>query len=369
MENREINLTQTTSNTVEVSNFGITKDGQTINCYTLKNKNGMCVEIIDLGGIITSLLAPDQNGNWEDVVLGFVDPKDYLENEYYYGAIVGRYVNRISGGKFTIDGKEYFLNKNDKTNALHGGGQGFSHKIWDVEVLENTEFPTLKLSNFSKDGEQNFPGNLTTTVFYTLKEDNSLEITYEAQTDKTTVINLTQHSYFNLSGNFSEPIIDHKLQIYADKFLPINSNLVPTGERGKVHNTSFDFNNPKVIGEDISNNDEQLLIATGYDHTWIIDGSGLRKVASVYHERSGRLMEVSTTEPGLQFYSGNFLDGKFPNKSGGRNKMRTGFCLETQHFPNSPNQDDFPSTILRPGEKYSSKTIYKFSANNNLWKL
>ena len=329
----------------------------------------MCVQVISLGGIITSLLAPDRNGKWEDVVLGFVDPEDYLENEYYYGAIVGRYSNRISGGKFTIDGKNYDLDKNDKTNTLHGGSEGFSHKLWTPEILEIDELATLKLSLISKDGDQNFPGNLTTNVFYTLKEDNSLEISYEAQTDKTTVINLTQHSYFNLSGNLSEPITDHELQICADQFLPINSSLVPTGERRPVHKTSFDFNTPKLIGEDISNDDEQLLIGNGYDHTWIIEGADLRKAAKVYHEKSGRLMEVCTTEPGLQFYSGNFLDGKFLNKSGGKNEKRTGFCLETQHFPDSPNQDDFPSTILKPGEKYTTKTIYKFSAKNYLWKL
>lgn len=347
---------------VHTSDYGVTPKGDSIKKYTLSNKNGMKVEVINFGGIITSLTAPDRNGKYEDVVLGFTKPEGYFDgNPYYFGALIGRYGNRIANAKFTLDGKTYEINKNDGPNSLHGGKEGFHTRFWNIEVVKDAKFPTLKLSYTSADGEEGYPGKLTTTVFYTLTDDNALEISYEAETDKPTVVNLTQHSYFNLSGNFTKTITDHELQINADHFLPVNETLIPTGEQKAVKGTPFDFTVSKPIGKDISADDDQLKKGKGYDHNWILNGKGLRSIAKVYHQGTGRLMEVFTDEPGVQFYSGNFLDGKFDTKTGGKNEFRTGFCLETQHFPDSPNQPSFPSSELKPGQKYQSKTIYKFS--------
>ncbi|QWT87018.1 galactose mutarotase [Chryseobacterium sp. PCH239] len=347
---------------VHTSDYGVTPKGDSIKKYTLSNKNGMKVEVINFGGIITSLTAPDRNGKYEDVVLGFTKPEGYFDgNPYYFGALIGRYGNRIANAKFTLDGKTYEINKNDGPNSLHGGKEGFHTRFWNIEVVKDAKFPTLKLSYTSADGEEGYPGKLTTTVFYTLTDDNALEISYEAETDKPTVVNLTQHSYFNLSGNFTKTITDHELQINADHFLPVNETLIPTGEQKAVKGTPFDFTVSKPIGKDISADDDQLKKGKGYDHNWILNGKGLRSIAKVYHQGTGRLMEVFTDEPGVQFYSGNFLDGKFDTKTGGKNEFRTGFCLETQHFPDSPNQPSFPSTELKLGQKYQSKTIYKFS--------
>lgn len=346
---------------IQISDYGMTVKGDSVKKYTLTNKNGMTVEVINLGGIITSLTAPDKNGKYEDVVLGFTNPEDYLENPYFYGALIGRFGNRIANGKFRLNGIEYNVNKNDGQNSLHGGKDGFHTKFWNIEPLKDSQFPTLKLTYTSPDGEEGFPGNLKATIYYTLTGDNALEISYEAETDKTTVVNLTQHSYFNLSGDFSKPITDHELQINADQFLPVNETLIPTGELKSVKNSPFDFTVSKPIGKSIDEENDQLKLGKGYDHHWILNGSGLRTIATVYHPSTGRLMEVQSTEPGVQFYSGNFLDGKFETKTGGKNEARTGFCLETQHFPDSPNQPDFPSTVLKPGQKYETKTIYKFS--------
>lgn len=347
---------------VHTSDYGVTPKGDSIKKYTLSNKNGMKVEVINFGGIITSLTAPDRNGKYEDVVLGFTKPEGYFDgNPYYFGALIGRYGNRIANAKFTLDGKTYEINKNDGPNSLHGGKEGFHTRFWNIEVVKDAKFPTLKLSYTSADGEEGYPGKLTTTVFYMLTDDNALEISYEAETDKPTVVNLTQHSYFNLSGNFTKTITDHELQINADHFLPVNETLIPTGEQKAVKGTPFDFTVSKPIGKDISADDDQLKKGKGYDHNWILNGKGLRSIAKVYHQGTGRSMEVFTDEPGVQFYSGNFLDGKFDTKTGGKNEFRTGFCLETQHFPDSPNQPSFPSTELKPGQKYHSKTIYKFS--------
>ncbi|UWX61473.1 galactose mutarotase [Chryseobacterium oranimense] len=347
---------------VHTSDYGVTPKGDSIKKYTLTNKNGMKVEVINFGGIITSLTAPDRNGKYEDVVLGFTKPEAYFEgNPYYFGALIGRYGNRIANAKFSLEGKTYEIDKNDGPNSLHGGKEGFHTRFWNIEAVKDAKFPTLKLSYTSTDGEEGYPGKLTTIVFYTLTDDNALEIFYEAETDKPTVVNLTQHSYFNLSGNFTKTITDHELLINADHFLPVNETLIPTGEQKDVKGTPFDFTAAKSIGKDINAEDDQLKKGKGYDHNWILNGKGLRTIAQVYHPATGRLMEVFTDEPGVQFYSGNFLDGKFDTKTGGKNEFRTGFCLETQHFPDSPNQPSFPSTELKPGQKYHSKTIYKFS--------
>ncbi|WP_126650603.1 aldose epimerase family protein [Chryseobacterium aureum] len=347
---------------VHTSDYGVTPKGDSIKKYTLTNKNGMKVEVINFGGIITSLTAPDRNGKYEDVVLGFTKPEGYFEgNPYYFGALIGRYGNRIANAKFSLEGKTYEIDKNDGPNSLHGGKEGFHTRFWNIEAVKDAKFPTLKLSYTSNDGEEGYPGKLTTTVFYTLTDDNALEISYEAETDKPTVVNLTQHSYFNLSGNFTKTITDHELLINADHFLPVNETLIPTGEQKDVKGTPFDFTAAKSIGKDLNAEDDQLKKGKGYDHNWILNGKGLRSIAQVYHPATGRLMEVLTDEPGVQFYSGNFLDGKFDTKTGGKNEFRTGFCLETQHFPDSPNQPSFPSTELKPGQKYHSKTIYKFS--------
>jgi aldose 1-epimerase len=347
---------------VHTSDYGVTPKGDSIKKYTLTNKNGMKVEVINFGGIITSLTAPDRNGKYEDVVLGFTKPEGYFEgNPYYFGALIGRYGNRIANAKFSLEGKTYEIDKNDGPNSLHGGKEGFHTRFWNIEAVKDAKFPTLKLSYTSNDGEEGYLGKLTTTVFYTLTDDNALEISYEAETDKPTVVNLTQHSYFNLSGNFTKTITDHELLINADHFLPVNETLIPTGEQKDVKGTPFDFTAAKSIGKDINAEDDQLKKGKGYDHNWILNGKGLRTIAQVYHPATGRLMEVLTDEPGVQFYSGNFLDGKFDTKTGGKNEFRTGFCLETQHFPDSPNQPSFPSTELKPGQKYHSKTIYKFS--------
>ncbi len=322
----------------------------------------MTAKIINYGGIITSLTAPNKDGKYEDVVLGYTKPEDYFNgNPYYFGALIGRYGNRIANAKFTLDGKEFNIDKNDGPNSLHGGKEGFFSKVWTAEIVKDAQLPTLKLTYVSADGEEGYPGKLTATVTYTLTDDDALEIAYDAETDKATVVNLTQHSYFNLSGNFTNPITDHELQIKADKFLPVDATLIPTGVQQDVKGTAFDFTTAKPIGKDIEAAEEQLKLGKGYDHNWILNGSGMRNIATVYHAASGRVMEVSTDQPGVQFYSGNFLDAKYDTKTGGKNEFRTGLCLETQHFPDSPNQPSFPTTVLKPGEKYATKTIYKFS--------
>lgn len=351
-----------TMENIQVSDYGVTSAGDSIRKYTLTNKNGMKVEVINFGGIITSLTAPDKNGKYEDVVLGFTKAEDYFNgNPYYFGALIGRYGNRIANAEFSLEGKTYKIDKNDGPNSLHGGKEGFHTKFWNIEPVKDAKFPTLKLTYTSADGEEGYPGKMTTTVLYTLTDEDAVEISYEAVTDKATVVNLTQHSYFNLSGNFTKTVTDHELQINADQFLPVNETLIPTGEQKPVKGSPFDFTVSKAIGKDINADDDQLKKGKGYDHNWILNGKGMRSIAKVCHPESGRMMEVLTDEPGVQFYSGNFLDGKFETKTGGKNEFRTGFCLETQHFPDSPNQSGFPSTELKPGQKYHTKTIYKFS--------
>lgn len=343
--------------------YGSTSDGEEVVQYTLKNKNGMEVKIITYGGRITSLTAPDKEGNFEDVVLGFSSLEQYTKDNPFFGALIGRFGNRIAQGKFTLDGEEYTLARNNGENHLHGGEKGFDKVIWTVDE-EISDSRTLVLSYISEDMEEGYPGRLETTVTYTLNEDNSLDVEYEATTDKKTVLNLTQHAYFNLSGDFSNDILDHKLEINADQYLPVTENLIPIGELRDVANTPFDFREPKAIGEDIEAENEQLKIAGGYDHNWVLNEqeTGMRFAASAYHEETGRFLEVHTNEPGIQLYSGNFLDGTLPRQyDNGTYGHRSGFCLETQHYPDSPNQEQFPSVVLEPGEKYSSKTSFKFS--------
>ena len=344
------------------ADYGATPEGVKIEQYTLTNAKGMKMEVITLGGIITSLTAPDKDGKFEDIVLGYKDKEEYFKgNPYFFGAIIGRYGNRIAKGKFTLDGKAYQLPINNEPNSLHGG-KGFDKRVWTAEEVAGAPYPTLKLSYTAKDGEEGYPGNLKTIVTYTLTDDNALEISYEAETDKKTVINLTQHSYFNLSGDFSKLITDHELTLKADKFLPVDATLIPTGELKAVAGTPFDFTTAKEIGKDINAADDQLKKGGGYDHCWIFTDAAktLREVASVYHKASGRYMEVYTDQPAVQFYSGNFIDGTKASKTGGNYQKRSGLCLETQHYPDAPNQPKFPSTVLNPGEKYTTKTTYKF---------
>ncbi|AVR46230.1 galactose-1-epimerase [Christiangramia fulva] len=352
--------------TIKTEDFGTTKNGEKVEKYILSNESGLEMSVISYGGIITSYKAPDKNGNYEDIVLGLDSLSQYENGSPYFGAIIGRYGNRIAKGKFTLEGKEYQLETNDGPNHLHGGNKGFDKVVWNVEPGEADEnSASLKLTHTSKDGAGGYPGNLDVTVIYTLNKDNSLDISYEATTDKTTIVNLTNHSYFNLSGDFSEKILDHLVEINADQFLPIDKTLIPTGELKSVEGTPFDFTQPTQIGKalELENSNEQLKRGPGFDHCWVLNNqdSGVRFAASAYHPESGRFMEVYTNEPGLQFYTGNFLDGTLPAKGGGTYGKRTGFCMETEHYPDSPNQKGFPSVVLKPGEKYTSQTSYKFS--------
>lgn len=346
---------------VAKSDYATMADGTKIDKYTLKNANGMEMEVITYGGIITKLTAPDKNGKFEDVVLSYTTPGEYLNgNPYFFGGIIGRYGNRIAKGKFALDGKPCQLTANDGQNHLHGG-KGFDKRVWTAETAEG-DAPSIKLSYTAKDGEEGYPGNLKVTVTYTLTKQNSLEISYEAETDKKTIVNLTQHSYFNLSG-LGKTILDHELRLAADKFLPVDATLIPTGELKAVKGTPFDFTAPKAIGKDIGQADDQLKKGQGYDHCWVFRESGteMKEVGSLYHPASGRLITVLTDQPAIQFYSGNFLDGTHASKTGGNYEKRSGLCLETQHYPDSPNRPEFPTTVLNPGEKYRTKTVYAFS--------
>ncbi|MBK5194203.1 MAG: galactose mutarotase [Flavobacteriaceae bacterium] len=349
--------------TIEKTAFGTTPEGESVDKYTLKNQKGMEVAIITYGGIITSLKVPNKDNVYEDVVLGYDSLAKYTKSSPYFGAIIGRYGNRIAKGKFSLDGKEYKLATNDGPNHLHGGAKGFDKVVWTAVAIKGDSTASLKLTYLSKDLEEGYPGNLKAVVTYTLTNDNVLEVLYEATTDKKTIVNLTQHSYFNLSANFSKTILDHEIAINADTFIPVDATLIPTGKLTDVTNTPFDFRAAKVIGKDIEAKDDQLKKGLGYDHCWILNNQneGFKLAASAYHPESGRLLEIYSDEPGIQFYTGNFLDGTLPSKTGGTYAHRTGFCLETQHYPDSPNQKYFPSTVLNPGEKYTSKTSFKFS--------
>ena len=343
--------------------FGKTSDNVDVSQYTLKNRKGMEVSVISYGGIITSWKAKGRDGKYEDVVLGFDNLRDYENKSPYFGALIGRYGSRIKEGKFSLDGVEYNLAKNNGENHLHGGVEGFDKVIWDVEEEVDESSASLKLRYKSTDKEEGYPGNLDIKVTYTLTNEDELKIRYEAETDKKTIVNLTQHSYFNLSSGLSTDVLAHEVTIDADYFLPVDKTLIPTGELRDVGQTPFDFREYKAVGDDIDLQDTQLTYGNGYDHCWVLNNQddGVRFVASAFDPLSGRLLEVFSDQPGIQFYSGNFLDGTLKSREGRNYGFRSGFCLETQHYPNSPNQQSFPSVILNPGEKYDTETIFKFS--------
>lgn len=338
--------------------FGKTTDGVAVDLYTLTNAKGMEARITNYGGIIVSLTAPDRTGKFADVVLGFDSLDGYLKPNPYFGALIGRYGNRIANGRFTLDGKEYTLATNNNGNALHGGIKGFDKVVWNVRDASDK---SLQLTYVSKDGEEGYPGNLSVTVIYTLTDDNELKINYSAFTDKKTVVNLTNHSYFNLAGGGD--ILKHELTLNAEQFTPVDKGLIPTGELRKVAGTPFDFTQSTAIGARIDSKDEQIVFGGGYDHNFVLSNapSPLRQAAAVYEPTTGRVLEVYTTEPGVQFYTGNFLDGTITGKGGTVYNKRTGFCLETQHFPDSPNKPNFPSTALAPGARYDTTTVYQFT--------
>ncbi len=347
---------------IQVKPFGKTPDGEQVELYTLTNANGVKTEIMTYGGIVVSLEVPDRKGNLDDVVLGYDNLGGYVENNPYFGALVGRYGNRIDKGKFTLNGKEYTLAVNNGPNHLHGGLKGFDKVVWDAEKVQTGDAVGVRLSYLSEDGEEGYPGNLDCTVTYTLTNDNELKIDYKATTDKPTVVNLTHHSYFNLTG-CERDILDHEMMLNADRFTPVDEGLIPTGELRPVQGTVMDFTTPTPIGARIDSDYQQIEYGGGYDHNWVLnkDGRDMTPAARVYEPTTGRVMEVFTTEPGVQFYSGNFLDGTITGKDDTVYKHRYGFCLETQHFPDSPNKPQFPSVVLRPGETYTHTTVYKFS--------
>jgi len=343
------------------ADFGKTKDGKAVEIYTLTNSRGSEARIITYGGTVVSLKVPDKQGKFGDVVLGFDSIADYEKHTAFFGALIGRYGNRIAKGKFTLDGRVYSLATNNGENHLHGGVKGFDKVVWTAKPSTDQNGANLELTYLSVAGEEGYPGNLNIKVVYTLTEDNKLKIVYSATTDKATVVNLTHHSYFNLAG--AGDILDHRLTLNADRFTPTDSGSIPTGVLANVKGTPFDFTNETAIGARIGQENEQLKFGHGYDHNWVLNrkGKGVELAARVYDPTSGRVMEVLTTEPGIQFYSGNFLDASVPGKGGKSYPLRSGFCLETQHFPDSPNRSNFPSTVLRPGQTYSQTTIYAFS--------
>jgi len=341
-------------------------DGSQVDLYTLKNSHGLEANITNYGGIVVSLLVPEKSGRLGDVVLGYDNLNDYIGSKHYFGALIGRYGNRIAQGRFTIGGIEYQLARNNGSNALHGGLKGFDKVVWEAEEFDAGDGPGLKLTYSSEDGEENYPGTLRCMVTYTLTKTNGLMIAYAAQTDKPTIVNLTQHSYFNLKDGGTSDILGHELMIKASKFTPVDKGLIPTGELRPVADTPFDFQKPTMIGSRVEQNDEQLKFGRGYDHNWVLDrqGNDLELAATVYEATSGRFMEVLTTEPGLQFYCGNLLEGTKKGKGSAVYQPRTGLCLETQHFPDSPNHPVFPTTELKPGQKYSQTTVYRFSTKD-----
>lgn len=355
---------RTSKDAVMKTTFGQLQDRTPVDLYTLTNINGCEMKITNYGCIVVSLKVPDKDGMMGDVVLGYETLGEYIENNPYFGAVVGRYGNRIGGAKFTLDGVEYQLAANDGENHLHGGLKGFDKVLWKGEEISSREGPAVRFSYLSRDGEEGYPGNLTVEIRYTLTHDNELKIDYLATTDKKTVLNLTHHSYFNLAGAGNGDILGHEMIINADQFIPTRLGLIPTGELVSVKGTPFDFNTPTTIGSRIDQDDEQLRTGGGYDHCWVLNKSGensLELGVRVYEPNSGRVMELHTTEPGVQFYSGNFLDGSNVGKGGKVYEYRSAIVLEAQHFPDSPNQPQFPTVVLEPGEEYRKTTIYKFS--------
>ena len=350
---------------IEKDSYGITQEGQEVDRYTLSNAAGMQVEIITYGGIITSMKVPNAAGGLNDVVLGYDSLSDYEKGSPYFGALIGRYGNRIADGSFTLDDQTYTLVQNDGKNHLHGGTKGFDKVVWSADSKTEDNKAVLQLHYLSQDMEEGYPGNLHTEVVYTLTNDNMLEVAYKATTDKKTVVNLTQHAYFNLSG--AKDILDHELLLQAPRYLPIDETLIPTGEIAGVEGTPFDFTSFKTIGRDIETESIQLERGLGYDHCWVLDNpeKELQTAALLKEASSGIQMEVRTDQPAIQFYSGNFLDGTNPMKQSDLfYNYRSGLCLETQHYPNAPNEASFPSTVLSPGEVYSTKTQFLFSVIN-----
>lgn len=345
--------------------WGSLDSGEQIDLYTLRNSKGMEAAITNYGGRLVRLKTPDRDGKVEDVVLGFDTLDGYVQKNPYFGALVGRYANRIANGQFTLDGKTYHLARNNGENALHGGLKGFDKVAWSAKEVTGSGGPALELTYVSKDGEEGYPGTLTATVRYTLTDDNELRIDYDATTDKDTVVNLTNHSYFDLTGQLAGDILKHRVTINADRFTPVNANLIPTGELRSVEGTPFDFRKPVAIGARIDEKDQQLQYGAGYDHNYVLNltGNGPTLAARVEDPKSGRVLEVLTTQPGMQFYTGNHLDGSVKGKGGTVYGFRSGFCVETQHFPDSPNQPKFPSTELKPGERYREVTIFRFSTS------
>ena len=348
---------------IEKAAYGQLPDGRNADLYTLHNAAGMTAKITNYGGIIVALTAPDKDGTFEDVTLGVHSLANYVKGTPFFGALVGRYGNRIAKGKFTLDGKPYTLVTNNMGNHLHGGSVGFDKVLWTATPVEGDE-PALKLSYVSKDGEEGYPGNLSVTVTYTLQKDNALRIDYQATTDKPTVVNLTNHTYFNLTGGAKRDILDHVLTLNADHYVPVDKTLIPTGKLAPVVGTPFDFTKPTRVGDHINDStDVQIKYGLGYDHCWVLSDSShsLKPIATVFEPTSGRVMEVKTTEPAVQFYTGNFLDGTVMGREGKSYSKRYALCLETEHYPDSPNQPNFPTTVLRPGETYKTTTVYQFS--------
>jgi aldose 1-epimerase len=348
-----------TEKTPKIS-WGKTVDGESVDLYTLSNARGAQAQITNYGGVVVSLKVPDRSGAMGDVVAGFDNLAGYLTPPPYFGAIIGRYGNRIGKARFSLNGVEYMLAKNDGENTLHGGIRGFDKRVWQAKGLSPQ---SIELAYLSKDGEEGFPGNLSAVVTYTLTDANELKIDYSATTDKDTVVNLTNHSYFNLGGQGEGDILGNQVLINADRFTPVDKGLIPTGELKSVAGTPFDFRMARTVGERIEQKDQQLILGRGYDHNFVLNrsGSGLESAAKVVEPKSGRVLEVLTTEPGIQFYTGNFLDGTLHGKGGKVYGRRSALCLETQHFPDSPNKPAFPSTVLKPGAKYQTTTVYRFS--------
>ncbi len=343
--------------------FGKMPDGTPVELYTLTNGKGMQAEITTYGGALVVLTAPDRQGKYADIVLGMDSLEGYEKQTSYFGALIGRYGNRIGKAQFVLDGKTYHLPKNDGENTLHGGTVGFNKHVWTAKEAQSSAGPAIELTYVSKDGEEGFPGTLTAKVVYTLTNENELRIEYTATTDKDTVLNLTNHSYFNLAGPGDGTVLDHQVMIDADRFTPVDSGLIPTGELKPVKGTPFDFTKATAIGARIGADDQQLKFGKGYDHNFVLNAKpGLRKAAEVYEPKTGRVLEVWTREPGLQFYTGNFLDGSVRGKGGKVYPFRGAFCMETQHFPDSPNQPKFPTTELKPGQTYHTVTAYRVSA-------
>ncbi len=354
------------NSSIEVHPFGTTADGQAVDEYVLTNANGMEARIITYGGTITSIRVPDRDGNLTNVILGFDNLADYETRSPYFGSITGRYANRIAKARFTLDDQAYELAANNGVNSLHGGVVGFDNKVWEAESVRGDGEVGVSLHYLSADGEEGYPGNLDVTVVYTLTNDNALRMEYAGTTDAPTVVNLTNHAYFNLQGEGTSDIYDHILWIDANRYTPINKTLIPTGELAPVEGTPFDFRIPKPLGHGQRSNHEQIVAGRGYDHNFVLNREDLTDnsmmiAARISDPDSGRVLEVWTTEPGLQFYAGNFLDGTLVGSSGHIYRQSDGFALETQHFPDSPNQPNFPSTVLRPGETYQTTTIYRFA--------